>query len=307
MIDIEYYLSKLQKNTFAIFLFHGVINKATTEVRNYTSKHLLAKEFEKLIKKLGTRGNPVSMDEILLCKQHNRKLPPYSYAVTFDDGFENNFKEAAPILSNYSTPATFYISTHLINENAMTWIDKVEYCLEKTVRADLLMPWQNDIPVRIDSTKTKIECLDDIRKNVKINSKDIYLDDIVNLVFDQCNQTMIESSNHQLDKKMTWHQVKKLNNDELFTIGGHSHHHLSLGSLDKDELEYEINICHSLLKKKGDIVSAHYSYPEGQSRDFSTLVITELKKRGVECCPTAIDGLNNKQIDLFHLKRIMVS
>ena len=90
MIDIDYYLSKLCENTFSIFLFHGVIEDINTGIRNYTRKHLLAEEFEILIKRLKVKGNPISMDDVIWHYENEKILPPYSYAITFDDGFENN-------------------------------------------------------------------------------------------------------------------------------------------------------------------------------------------------------------------------
>jgi len=68
----------------------------------------------------------------------------------------------------------------------------------------------------------------------------------------------------------------------------------------------EIQISIKLLKENAGIAPKHYSYPEGQEIDYSDKVIKELKSRGVLCCPTAIDGMNNLSTDLFHLKRIMV-
>jgi hypothetical protein len=35
-------------------------------------------------------------------------------------------------------------------------------------------------------------------------------------------------------------------------------------------------------------------------------VIAELKRRGVRCCPTAMDGDNDPSADPFHLRRIMI-
>lgn len=34
--------------------------------------------------------------------------------------------------------------------------------------------------------------------------------------------------------------------------------------------------------------------------------IKVLKNKGIICCPTAIDETNDKNIDLFHLKRVLV-
>ena len=39
---------------------------------------------------------------------------------------------------------------------------------------------------------------------------------------------------------------------------------------------------------------------------YSEKVIKELKKKGVRCSPTAIDGINKTGTDPFHLLRIMV-
>ena len=107
MIDIDYYLSKLRENTFSIFLFHGVIEDINTGIRNYTRKHLRAEEFEILIKRLKMKGNPISMDDVIWHNENGEKLPPYSYGITFDDGFENNYTIAEPILNSLKTPAIF--------------------------------------------------------------------------------------------------------------------------------------------------------------------------------------------------------
>ena len=71
-------------------------------------------------------------------------------------------------------------------------------------------------------------------------------------------------------------------------------------------LSYELDTSMKLLKDKADIVPRHYSYPEGLKHCYSQNVIKELKKRGVLCCPTAIEGVNFIADDLFHLKRIMI-
>ena len=109
-----------------------------------------------------------------------------------------------------------------------------------------------------------------------------------------------------LDKKMIWDDIRALHNDRLFTVGGHSHTHRSLGFLEIEELKQEINESLDIIKEHVGEDIRHYSYPEGQERDYSEECIELLKKRGVVCSPSAIHGVNNQGEDLFHLKRTSV-
>ena len=110
-----------------------------------------------------------------------------------------------------------------------------------------------------------------------------------------------------LDKKMNWQQAEQLHNHPLFVVGGHTHTHCNMASLEPNELEHEITHCLRLLKEKSNINTRHFSYPEGMEYCFSNLVIDKLKSHGIVCCPTAIDGINPFGTDLFHLRRVNVT
>ena len=304
MIDVEYYISLLQEDTFVIYLFHGIIEKSDYEVRNYSRKHLEKDEFYALIKGLKLRGCALTMDEIVDNHKTNKKCPKYSYAITFDDGFENNFSVAAPMLSDLNMPAIFYVSTELIQNNSMTWTDKVEYCIEQMDSGILQIVWLPS-PIPINNKKSKIEFVEMLRDTVKVNSE-INTEELVENIYNQCDIDPIVESEHPLDKKMSWEQVQTLDEQTEFTIGGHSHHHVNLAFLDNALLEYEISKSISLLKEKGGISTCHYAYPEGLEYCFSEKVIEKLKEYSIVCCPTAIEGVNNNFTDLFHLRRVFV-
>lgn len=307
MIDIDFYLSKLCEDTFVIFLFHGVIKDGNTGIRNYSRKHLLAEEFEILIKKLKVKGNPISMEDIIRHHDNGTELPKYSYAINFDDGFENNYSVAAPILEKYLTPAAFYISTNLVDKNLMTWIDQIEYCFESMSYSTVKLPWSAK-DFQLNSKELKIDCLKDIRNQVKKDPSNFDPKKLVNNIFKQCRVNMVSSSNHPLDQKMNWDQVSELHNNKLFTVGGHTHNHESLGLSESKVMKNEIATSINFLKSKAGISSHHYSYPEGQKIDFNESVIEELKKNNIKCCPTAIDGLNDLTVgSMFRLKRVMVN
>ena len=125
-------------------------------------------------------------------------------------------------------------------------------------------------------------------------------------IYTQCQMPLIEKSEDQLDLKMTWSQVKELHDEVLFYVGGHTHNHAILSHLDNDNLNYEIETSLNLLKEKAEILTHHYSYPEGQKEHYSDEAIYVLIQNGIKCCPTAEYSLNKAGDSLFHLKRTMV-
>jgi peptidoglycan/xylan/chitin deacetylase (PgdA/CDA1 family) len=295
---------RLSDDSLAIFLFHGVIEKSNCAVRNYTKKHLEKDDFYRFMRKLKKKGHPLSMADVMEHHANGEPYPPRAFAITFDDGFENNYSVAAPILSDFGIPATFYITTGFVENNYMSWIDRIEYCLESTPAGRICLPWAQD-SYPFGSAEDKIGLLAHLRDYVKQNES-IDVDRLACEIFFQCGLDIVEQSDDPLDLKMNWQQVKELDNDDNFIIGGHTHRHMILSYLRQDELEDEIRTSVEFLEQKAGICSPHYSYPEGLEYCYSDEVIEVLMNHGISCCPTAEDGVNRAGASLFHLKRIMI-
>ena len=92
---------------FVIFLLHGVIRQQVPRIRNYTNKHLELDNFVSILRDLCFHGTPVSMLDIVAANYGELVLPRRAFAMTFDDGFENNYSVAAPVLEEFSVPTTF--------------------------------------------------------------------------------------------------------------------------------------------------------------------------------------------------------
>ena len=100
-------------------------------MRNYNKKHILREKFIEVLNDLNKKGTCISLDEVCSTIKKNKNFKDYSYSITFDDGYYNNFKIAAPILKRRKLSATFYITTSFIDNNEMSWIDKIEHMIEK--------------------------------------------------------------------------------------------------------------------------------------------------------------------------------
>jgi peptidoglycan/xylan/chitin deacetylase (PgdA/CDA1 family) len=294
----------LSDDAFAIFLFHGVIPQQRHHIRNYTVKHLARERFAAILRDLDDHGNAVSLPDIVQATVNGKKLPKRAFAITFDDGFENNYSVAAPVLDDFRVPAMFYVTTGFIESNGSSWIDLIEYSVEQAEKFQLSLT-HAELCGTYNSREEKIELLNRIRQVVK-NDASIDPYEFAAEVSRQIGVRM-EEPDPDLDQKMSWTQVRKLAENCLFTIGGHSHTHRILEYLSQSELEDEISLSLEKLKTNLDAPIEHYSYPEGLAHCYSDRVIGALRGRGIVCAPSAEHGINRVGDNLFHLKRIMVT
>ncbi len=299
------YSKFLKKKSLSIFLFHGVIDKNPFKVRNYSKKHILKKEFIEVLNDLNNFGTCISLNKAYSKIKRKENFKDYSFAITFDDGFFNNYKIASPILKKKKIYATFYITTSFIDKNEMSWIDKIEHIVENTKAEKNINIFNKKFLVK-NNIKSKINFLNSIRKLAKKDKID--LDNLVLNVKNQFGYTKkISNLKNILDKKMNWEEVKELNKCKYFDIGGHTVNHPILAFLTDKEANKEINDSIKIIKKKAKIKLKHYSYPEGLKHTYRKREINLLKKAGIKICPSAEFGINTKNEDLFNLKRIFVN
>lgn len=295
--------SELKSDALVIFLFHGVIPRQRHSVRNYTRKHLQEEEFEIALRNLKASGNALSMPEVLHALQEGRPFPSNAYAVTFDDGFENNLTAAAPVLRRHETPATFYVCSSFVDLNRMSWTDQLECAFEHEGAVSIEAPGLG-LESPISSPIEKRQALDSIRAYVKNNPKVDPYEYATSILQSMGAPALVRD--RWLDQKLSWEQVGALANDPLFEVGGHGHSHRILSYLSDDELDFELDESIAKVARATGRSSDHFSYPEGLEHCYSERVIEQLKKRGIRCSPTAVEGINFPGADPFRLRRIFV-
>jgi len=81
--------------------------------------------FESQLKYLADTGyHTVTLDDLLYALTQGRPLPPRPIILTFDDGYEDNYTNAFPLLRKYGMVGEFFIITDFVNqkrEGYMTW------------------------------------------------------------------------------------------------------------------------------------------------------------------------------------------
>lgn len=292
------------ESELTILLYHGVTRSKSRGIENRSGKHMRADIFADQMRYIKNNCTVLSMDEYLDINLNGQDLPPRSVVVSFDDGFRNNYSVAAPILHDLHMPAIFYISSGMVNTDLMFWVDVLEDCINLTSRhtISLKLNKNRSFPTRTEAQK--LEALHSIKSYCKSVSQLEYkrvLNDLQSAT--KITASVAHAENYEVIK---WDELREMDRDPLFTIGGHAMYHDILSQLPEDRLDLEIRTSLDLLHLHLGHGVEHYSYPEGQDNHYNEHIIRKLKGRGIICCPSAIPGLNPKGTDVFHLRRIMI-
>ncbi len=111
-------LYRIHSNGIIILLYHNIgCPDAGMDRRLFVSPALFERQMRFLVK---GKYHFASIDELMAYLNNKLSLPRKSVMITFDDGYEDNFEKALPILRKYGLPATIFLTTNFIGKK-MLW------------------------------------------------------------------------------------------------------------------------------------------------------------------------------------------
>ena len=108
----------LFRNTAVIVAFHRVLEATSPS----DPLSIDTRTFERFCRYFARHFDVVSLPELARSLQAGGSVSR-QLAITFDDGYRDNFEHAAPILSRLSLPATFFVVTQWIGSDVVPWWD----------------------------------------------------------------------------------------------------------------------------------------------------------------------------------------
>jgi peptidoglycan/xylan/chitin deacetylase (PgdA/CDA1 family) len=104
-----------------ILMYHSVAPGADFSNRLNVSPESLEKQMH-FLRRLGY--NIVTVEELAGVLRRGEKIPPRTVAITFDDGYKNNYTYAFPVLKKYRIPVTLFI---IVNEVGRPQNDRLDW------------------------------------------------------------------------------------------------------------------------------------------------------------------------------------
>jgi hypothetical protein len=123
--------ARLSRPRAVILMYHSVVEdpEQTANTIRISQSRI---SFESQMSALARRFSPVSIGQIVKFAAGGEPLPPWSAAVTFDDGFTDNYEVVLPILSRYGIPATFYIMVNAVSTGTPPWYCRLSFAFSST-------------------------------------------------------------------------------------------------------------------------------------------------------------------------------
>lgn len=120
-VRLENCLPVGSKNNFRILNYHRVNDFEDP----FTIDSVAAKDFDAQMRYISKQYHILSMEDIYHTINQGGNLPPGCLAITFDDGYADNYTFAWPILKKYGLPATIFLTAGCIDTRTPLWFDQV--------------------------------------------------------------------------------------------------------------------------------------------------------------------------------------
>ena len=260
-------------------------------------------QFEEQISYLSKNYNVITLEYLVDAIYADKKLPENAVLITFDDGFEDNYRNAFPILKKYGVPATIFISTDFISSDRTLWFDQLSYFILNISNDDLEAILREDFDNKIIFSDRRA-VLEEVMEYVKI-IPDIQRRNLLESLFEKYSFSVKDEHKH-LSTTLNWDQVREMD-QSVISFGSHTMSHPVLSQLDEQGLSKELVESRSIIENELKHPVDCIAYPVGTKSAFNAKVEGLAMQAGYRLGFSYISGINELPIQkYFNLKRLHV-
>ena len=232
--------------------------------------------------------HPMRFGDVVAALDAGRPLPRNAVIVTFDDGYDDNYRTAFPILRDLGVPATFFVSTGHIDSGLPYLYDWLVHVVLRTGLPRLVIP-----ELRIDEPLVADR---DARRDVaglvldRIKAHDAATQvAIIERLADQSG--MPRTPGHADCRPMTWDQLREMR-DAGMEIASHGITHRMLAKLPDAEVTAEVAGSQASLARELGAPAPVIAYPVGGFDAFDERVVAAAKAAGFRLGCSYVAGTN---------------
>jgi peptidoglycan/xylan/chitin deacetylase (PgdA/CDA1 family) len=239
------------------------------------------------------------------CKElvHRRARRPL-LALTFDDGYYDNYTHGFPLVCELQVPITiFLIPGYMESGNLFWWREvdglvrhahvgevSIEGCTYHLDQQEERQALSQTIEARLCSATSVAEreaLLTSTRQALAVSSSVV--------------------AGERLALPLKWAQVEEMEQSGWVSFGAHTMHHPALGYLtDPAELRFEVGECRAVLEQQLGHPVRTFAYPFGKPEHIGDNGACAVQQAGYTWAVTTIPGFNTPRTDPYLLQRVNV-
>ena len=252
VVDLLFFLQLekmilIGKKVNKIIMYHGV---DLNEKKLFNSRFIGLNNFKKQILFLKKHTNIISLQDFFEEKFDPTKS---NIAITFDDGFLNNYKYVVPFLNEVKVDASIYVTA--LNETSydILWPDFVDissYFINSKIKIDNISYEKNELGKYFSKEKNKT-----LNEIIKLEGNYEFKIKVYN-AFEKLAPTNFKQNESYFDywKLMTNQQLIEVDKSKYIRIESHAYWHNNLANISLIEAEKELidskNYLENLLQKE---------------------------------------------------------
>ncbi len=250
---------------------------------------------------LAENFTPVTVEE--LAERRHRGLSIGGLAaVTFDDGYLDNYQFAFPILRALGIPATFYVTTGFL-DGSLPWFERIHLSLRHTSKkqARLRLNGQ-EYDLSLKNSKERLRAV----AFVKDKLKRIPMTHLPYYLTEMEERLAVDVGRYGSNRIMNWEHVRELAAAGM-EIGSHTVNHPILSRIGEKEMRFEIAESKALLESKLRQPVTSFCYPNGKRGDFSARAKKIVQEAAYKSAVTTEVGYLTAETDCFEIPRFYTS
>jgi len=221
---------------------------------------------------------------------------PARVAITIDDGYPDTHDVVLPILQELGVPATVFLATSPPETGSPLWLDRVRHLFKHTQRGAIAVAALGLNGVALGGERERVKVMKRLARRLK-HLPARALDEAMAELESELEVSDVPPT------PLTWEQVRAMARGPI-QLGGHTHTHYLLSTLEDAELASEIARSLDLIGERVGGRPTTFAYPNGEPADFDERAKDQLRALGLRCAVTTANGFARPGHDSMAIPRV---